>query len=111
VTGLFQPIDERLTQASLVRPLQEIGETGTEDGEAQAEYQEQNVGDSLGAEQTDDILLAAGSVSPDAAGQEQEENPGIIPVIDTEELAETADFLASAVSLYMRSQTSIELDG
>ena len=112
VTGLFQPVDERLAQTGPVRPLQEAGETGTGGGEeAQTEYPQSSVAASLGAEQADDILLAAGSVSPDEAGEAgQDLAPQPVPVTDINELAEAADFLASAVSLYMRSQTSIELD-
>ena len=111
VAGLFQPVSDELMQEAHVRPLSGDGtapetENGGQNGAA-------GVSDSLGAQNVSDILLAAGSketeLLTETGTQETSEQPRIIPVQDEEELADFVDYLASAVSLYMRSRTSIVL--
>ena len=115
VASLLQPIDERLTRVSLITPApeDEAGANADTTGDAQ-----QDISGSLGAQPAGDALLAAGSEQLHGAATQEnlagmaagEKEPEIIPVLSTEQLAETANYLASAISLYMRSQTSIELD-
>jgi len=100
--GLFQPVDERMASFDCLMPLEGEGQTQS------AAEPDGSVSSSVGAEQVSDILLAAGS---DASQEETQtaQPPRVIPVLDADELARTADDLASIVSLYMRSQTSIQL--
>ena len=108
VAGLFQPVSEEFMQEAHVRSLSEDGTVPeTENGEQTGAS---SVSDSLGAENVSDILLAAGSAETESEqAEETSKEPRVIPVQDEDELAAFADYLASAVSLYMRSRTSIVL--
>lgn len=111
--GIFQPVDTACTLRTLVQPIKGLSETAAEESTeavpagAGGESEKTSISSAVGAEAVSNILLQAGADGQDASSQEEVR---VIPVADAGEIAETADFLASAISLYMRSQSSISLE-
>jgi len=113
--GIFQPVDTGCTRGTLLQPVAEDMEepaaetsAGTGSDSAADDGSQVSVSAAVGAEQVSDILMQAGA-GTEGTETAEEEQERIIPVADPGEIARTADFLASAISLYMRSQTSISL--
>ena len=110
--GIFQPVDTACTLRTLMQPIKGLSETAAEESTeavpagAGGESEKASISSAVGAEEVSDILMQAGAGAQEASSQEEGR---IIPVADPGKIAETADFLASAISLYMRSQSSISL--